>query len=318
MTMHYPKSREQWLALRRGYVSSTEAAALFGMSPYSTAFELAAVKRSPELDTFEGNERTEWGVALQLAVAKKIAADYGVKVRAMNGYATIEEFKLGASFDYEIIGPNDALAIADESLRHLYTEHGSGVLEIKTVDSLIYRNSWADDEPPAHIEIQVQTQLACCGKPWAAIGVLVGGNRLQLLVRGRDVEVGAAIAHKSTQFWALLASGKMPPVTLPEDADIIAKIYGYAEPGKVFDASEDEKITQLVREYVELSGAIAGAEKRKSALKGELLLTIKDAERVLVPGFSISTGVVAEAQIPAYTRKAYRNVRISAKKETNK
>lgn len=317
--MQYPKSRDEWLALRRKYISSTESAALFGMSPYTTAFELAATKQRPELDTFEGNERTEWGKAMQLAAAKKIAEDYGVKCRAINGYAIDEDARMGASFDYEIIGPSDAVSVKDDVLRRMYTEHGKGVLEIKTVDSFVYKNDWPENEPPAHIEIQVQHQLGCIVYGWACIGVLIGGNRAEIVVRERDPEVGQAIAFKSLEFWNLVDAGKSPPVTLPEDADIISKIYGYAEPGKVYTPTgDDDPVIKLVAEYVEIGKLVSAGEKQTKALKAELLLAIKDAERVIIPGYNVSTGTVAETIVPAHVREGYRNVRITAKKETKK
>ena len=40
----FPKSREEWLDIRKSHISSTESAALFGLSKYATAFELAVQK----------------------------------------------------------------------------------------------------------------------------------------------------------------------------------------------------------------------------------------------------------------------------------
>ena len=55
-------SREEWLDIRKKFVSSTETAALFGMSPYLTAYELGAVKRDPTLaDDGSLGERPRWG-----------------------------------------------------------------------------------------------------------------------------------------------------------------------------------------------------------------------------------------------------------------
>lgn len=312
MTMLYPKTKDEWLALRRKYVSSTESAALFSMSPYMTAYELAALKMKPELDTFEGNERTEWGTALQLAVAKKIAADYGVKVRAINGYKTNDDARMGASFDYEIIGPNDSVAVQDDVLRRMYTEHGVGVLEIKTVDWLVFRDQWIDGEPPAHIEIQVQHQLECIEREWAAIGVLVGGNRAEVIVRERDRDVGDAIAFKTLEFWTGIDAGQLPPVKLPEDIDILTKIYGYAEPGKVIKGTAD--IDAAALEYMAAAKEVTEAEKAKQAAKGQLLQLIGDAEKVVGESYSISAGMIGETLVEAYTRKAYRNFRITPKK----
>lgn len=319
--MHYPKSREEWLALRHQHVSSTEVAALFGMSPYSTAFELATIKQGELPDEREGNERMSWGLRLQNAIARGIAGDYGVKVRAVNGYSThsLQHARMGASFDYEIVGITDD-AIDDDHiiLRDMWEANGAGILEIKNVDWLVFKQWQGDEqlEAPAHIELQVQHQLACIGRTWAAIGVLVGGNKLELLVRERDGEVQAAIARKCEKFWADLASGIMPPVELPADAEFIAKLYKYAEPGKVKDSQGDAEMTAILTAYKAASAAESAAKADKDTAKAKLLMKIGDAEKVLADGFTVSAGVVAETEVPAYTRKAYRNVRVTAKKAT--
>jgi predicted phage-related endonuclease len=326
--MEYPATRAQWLALRHKHISSTEASALFGLSPYTTAFELAVQKKQPshdgEFGTFESNERSEWGLLQQRAIAARIAKVYGVKARAINGYAvhSLTHTRMGASFDYEIIGviefPEPA---TDPILRDMYLKHGAGILEVKNVDWLVFRDQWpeADDgtrEAPAHIEIQVQHQLACIGRFWAAVGVLVGGNKLELLVRERDDAVNAAIALKCAKFWDDLGKGVMPPIELPADAGIIAKLYRYSTPEKILDvqADEDEKITALCTEYRAAADVVKGGEDRKKTAKAQLLLLIGDAERVLAKGFTISATSIADTEVAAFTRSGYRNVRITAQK----
>lgn len=316
--VEYPKTREEWLALRHKHVGSTEVAALFGLSPYSTAFELAVVKRQPDPDPeFEGNERMRWGIRVQHAIAKGIASEYGVKVRAISGYAihSYQHIRAGASFDYEIIGlSDDAEPPKDSLLRDMYAKHGAGILEIKNVDTFVYRNDWTDGEPPVHIELQLQHQLACIGRFWGAIGALIGGNELRVFVRERDDAVHKAIVAKCEKFWADLDNGVMPPVDLPADADIVAKLYRYAEPGKVMDATGNEEIAELCRGYVAAAKQAREAEATKDTLKAKLLMLIGDAERVIVDGFNVSAGMVGDTEVPAYTRKGYRNVRITAKK----
>lgn len=327
--MEYPKTREEWLALRHKNISSTEASALFGLSPYTTAFELAVVKKQPshnnEFSEFEGNERSEWGLVQQRAIAGRVAARYGVKVRAITGYAihSYTHCRMGASFDYEIIGiTDDPTFDRDPILRDMYQEHGAGLLEIKNVDYLVFRDQWGEDddgrrEAPAHIEIQVQHQLACIGRMWGAIGVLVAGNKLELLVRLKDHEVNMAIAKKCEKFWFDLEKGIMPPVELPADADIIGKLYRYSTPGKVLDvqADPDETITALCAEYKAAAAAAKDYEEAKQTAKAKLLLLIGDAERVLAKdGWSISATTLADTEIEAHTRKGYRNVRINRSK----
>jgi putative phage-type endonuclease len=317
--MLYPKSRDEWLALRHKYVSSTESAALFGLSPYMTAFELAVTKKAADAPTdTEQSERMSWGLRLQRAIAQGIAEDYGVKIRAMSGYATQD--RMGASFDFEVIGLKDGEFTGEPHLRSLYKQHGVGVLEIKNVDSLVYRNEWheidGEMEAPAHIELQVQHQLACVERAWAAIGVLVGGNKQIMLYRIRDYEVGAAIKAKVGQFWKLLDKGDMPPVTLPEDVQIIKTIYGYAEPGKVLDlqGEQHKPVAELCAKYSLFQKAEKEAKDQKDSAVAQLLMMIGDAEKVIADGYTISAGVVGETLVEAYTRKAYRNCRIYPKK----
>lgn len=328
---HYPKTRTEWLALRALYVSSTESAALFGMSPYLTAFELWHQKHDNDTSTIDLNERMEWGLVMERTIAKMVSLKYGVKVRNLNAYVVHDSEKMGASFDYEIIGiqsatesvheNNLAVPIVDTVLQDLYNQHGAGILEIKNVDWSVFKEQWdAGDQPaaPEHIEVQVQHQLECIDRQWTAIAALVGGNRLVMIPRLRDKEVGTALVRRITEFWQTVAEGTAPAPTLPEDAEFISKLYGYAEVGKLLDMRGNAAITALCEDYKAASEAATKAEENKKSAKAELLMAIGDAEKVLVDGFKISAGMIADAEIAAYTRKGYRNIRITAEKPKEK
>jgi predicted phage-related endonuclease len=325
--MLFPKSREEWLKLRVDHISSTESAALFGMSPYMTAFELAVLKKSPDAPAeYEQNERMTWGLRLQRAIAQGIAEDYGVKIRAISGYASLPDSKMGASFDYEIVGLKEATEgdhaawECNQLLRELYKKHGPGVLEIKNVDQWIFKQEWieGDDglEAPAHIELQVQHQLVCIEREWAAIGVLVGGNQQHLVIRLRDREVGASITAKVGRFWKGIAGGHMPPVTLPQDADILRKLYRYAEPGSLLDfqVTDNEAIHTLARQHAEATALKSAAEKAHKSSGAALMMAIGSAEKVLFADLTVSAGMVAPTRVEAYDREGYRNLRVYPKK----
>jgi predicted phage-related endonuclease len=320
--MIYPKDRAEWLKIRAAHVSSTESSALFGMNPYSTAFELAVLKKSLDTTEYEKNERMEWGLRLQRAIADGISDTYGVKIRAVNGYASrTPEARIGASFDFEIVG-NGAIGFkGDPILRELWEKKGPGVLEIKNVDAWIFKQQWQEVdgqiEAPAHIELQVQHQLECIEREWAAIGILVGGNRQVLIVRERDRAVGTAIRGKTEAFYAMLDKGDMPPVTLPQDAEIIRKIYGYAEPGSVRDlqgAAADAELHQLVANHNEATQLKSAAEKHHKSTVAALMMALGTAEKVLFDDFTVSAGMVAPSHVEAYDRAGYRNLRVYPKK----
>ena len=312
----HPENDADWHKLRHKDVTSTEAAALFGLSPYSTAYELAVQKIESSPPTWEDNERMFWGRMHERTIARVIGLRYGVKVRKLSAYARHDSVSMGASFDYEIVGIGDT-PTKDDSLQRLYVEHGAGVLECKNVDAFVYSRNWATtdgDEAPAHIEIQVQHQLEVIGREWTVLAALVGGNRLEKMIRLRVREVGEAIRRKTQKFWMDLAAGTMPPIELPEDYDIICKLHGYAEPGELLDARGDSEIRELCEAYVTAGAAEKAAVDEKKSAKARLLMAIGEAETVIADGFSISAGTVSDAEIPAYTRKGYRNFRVTAKK----
>ena len=74
-----------WLKARQQDVTSTESAALFGMSPYTTHFELWHRKHSNTAPEFKSNERMKWGNRLEAAIARDfdtsaVLADLGEAV----------------------------------------------------------------------------------------------------------------------------------------------------------------------------------------------------------------------------------------------
>lgn len=318
-----PVSHDDWLKIRHQYVSSTESAALFGMSARCTPFELAVEKRNaePTPDT-GGTERMKWGIRLEEAIAKGISDDYGVKVRRIRRYSVHDTVRMGASHDYEIVGAFEGGEPESLALREMYRDFGAGVLEIKNVDSLIFRNQWRsvdeEDKPvieaPDHIEIQLQHQLECIDRKWGVLGVFIGGNRTEVILRDRDEEVGEAIVGKVSGFWADLAKGIMPPVKLPEDIGIIRLLYQKATPDKVFDARGNNEVQALCIEYLDGKEQRDAGEARRKVAGAKLLPMIGDASKVLADGYSIQANEVGECPIPATVRKGYRNLVVRAKK----
>lgn len=319
-----PPSEQAWLAMRALDVTSTESSALFGMSPYATEFELWHRKRDEIVVTLDPNERMDWGNDLQDTIALSLAKRYGVVVERVVDYKRIEDIRMGASFDFKIFGsyreltekpmpvPNDTL------LADMFEKHGPGLLEIKNVDGLVFKQTWPvnDDksiEAPAHIEIQLQHQLHVADLEWGAIGVLVGGNRGITLVRNRDREVGEAIEKRIIEFWQSIADGREPDPKYPADAGAIIKLFGKSTEKKIFDGRGRADIDALLAEYKAASDREKQAKEDKEVAKAKVLMIVEDAERIYTDRFSITAGMV-KAGVVSYERPAYRNWRVTAKK----
>lgn len=304
------RDEAHWHAMRAQDLTSTDVAALFGLSPYKTAFELWHEKRSGEVARVKDNDRMRWGRRLESVVAEGIAEERGWYARPFKEYGRLADFRLGASFDFRVLtNTHGGLGIDSPA---------DSILEIKTVDFLAFRNGWTieDDyvEAPAHIELQVQHQMLVSGLRRAYIGVLIGGNRIELLERDADDQVHAGIIAAAAQFWASIEAGTPPAPVMPDDARAVIRLNQHAEPGKLLDVRDNPYIAELIRQYDYLGRQAKQVADERDVVKAELLAAIGDAEKVIVDGFSVSAGFVGPAEIPASTRQGYRNLRVTAKK----
>lgn len=317
-----PDSEEHWLALRTEDLTSTDVAALFGLSPYKTAFELWHEKRAGERGAFEENERMRWGRRLEATVAQGIAEDQGWVVRPMKEYMRLPGLRIGASFDFRVLSMRSGEMTATEiELSHKrelgpsrFDTTDDAHLEIKCVDFLAFRDGWTIDEgfieAPPHIELQVQHQMLVSGLRRAYIGVLVAGNRIEVIERQADDAVHAGILAKAAEFWQSIADGTAPDPVMPDDAEAVIALNQFAEPGKLLDARGDEELATLLREYQRYGLDEKLATEQRKVLKAEILVKIGDAEKVLAANGKVSAGIVGPAEV-AYTREAYRNFRFT-------
>lgn len=307
-------SQEHWLELRKQDVTSTESAALFGMSPYLTHFDLWHRKRTGIVPEFKTNERMAWGNRLEAAIAHGIAEEQGWKISPMKEYLRDPDLRMGSSFDFVI------------------TSLGEPVhLEIKNVDYLAFRDGWIehDDssiEAPEQIEMQVQHQMAVSGFKRAFIGAFIGGNRGVVIERLRDEDVIAAIKAKVANFWRTVDDGIEPNPVMPGDAEVLIRLNQYAKPGKVLDASADDVLTEMIERYKAAAAKEKNAGEDKDVAKAEIFKHIADAEKVLTGAWTVSAAMQAETPPTLITenmvgksyggRAGFRNLRINPRKPT--
>lgn len=299
-----------WLAARRVDVTSTEISALFGQSPYMTKAELWYAKKSQEPQEFEANERMLWGTRLQDAIARGIMDDKGWKGRPMREYIRLPRARMGSSFDWRI-GVGKVMAMQGNP----FDAEADALLEIKNVDGLAFKQGWEETdfglEAPPHIEMQFQHEMHVSGLRKLYCGALIGGNRVILLERDYDHEIGAAMQAAVEEFWLTIASNTPPPFDFENDAELISRLYSTVAGGKVVAATP--KMETVMAQYKEAAAIATEADKAKAAARAELLTLVGDAEKVVGGAFTASLGIVNRSE---YVVKAssYRSVRVTAKK----
>lgn len=295
-----------WHAIRAQHVGASEVAALFGASPYMSKFTLWHQKKgtlpTPDLDS----DRVDAGNRLEPVIAQWHADRQGWKVQKVHRYMQHRRIKgMGTSLDYEVIDHTD----------------GPGVLEIKNVDRIIWHQGWFNEdgeiEPPLHIELQLQHQLAVSGRQWGAIGALIGGNQPEIIIRKRHDAIIGKIEQAVAAFWQSIAEDKEPPITGSEDYATIAAIYRQAREGELVDLSDNKEALELCQILADCSAKKKHFEDQIKAAKARLLPLIGDAETAIIPGFKVSAKTISRG---AYTVEAtsYRDLRVKQAKEATK
>lgn len=311
---HLFQNEADWLAARKKFVTSTEAAALFGAGAFiKTAFELYHLKKGTiQPAAFDDeNTRIKWGVRLEAAIANGIADDLGLVVEPFKSFMTMPEFGLAASFDFAIVGLVEG---ADENeARRMFREHGKGVLEIKNIDSLQFKRGWLEDgealEAPIQYEMQIQTQMEVADMGWGILAPLVGGNTPKPIIRIRDLAAGEAIRTKARDLWRDISIGREPQPDFTKDGDTIAKVFRDND-GSSIDLSDNARLAELCRTYKAAGAEEKAAKERKDAAKAEILTIIKAAKAIAYAGGKISAGTNKES-FRAYWRDESERISIS-------
>ena len=118
-------TKEDWLSMRRNGIGGSDAGAVAGMNPYSSAFSVYYDKigAAPEKET---NEAMRIGTDLEEYVAKRFTEQTGKKVRVCKYMlqSTLEPYMI-ADVDRMVVGENAILECKTTINRDGYTFEGN-------------------------------------------------------------------------------------------------------------------------------------------------------------------------------------------------
>lgn len=296
-------TQEEWLGLRRGLITSTAMSAILNVSNYKTKLELWYELVSGEEKKVVENERMIWGNRLEPVIAKGIAEDEGWTIEPFKTFIKAPHLRAGSSFDFKITN-NDK------------RPNQTGILEIKNVDSLIFKDKWIVEdgeviEAPPYIEVQAMFQLFITGLDYITIGAFVGGNKPVTLTRVPDQEMFDLFYDTLVDFWKSVDDKIQPEIDWERDAKFIAQLNQAVNPGTQIVATQE--ISDAVMQYLVASKKEKYWEEKKQAVKAFLLTQIGDTEKVISDDFSISAGYVGPKEM-SFTREGFRNFRVFPKK----
>lgn len=255
------ESEEQWLAERAKDVTSTGMAALFGLSPYTTKFEMYHAHKSGLHLPFDENDRVKKGKRMEMHAAEEVALKLDAAVKKIDWYARIPNERMGSSFDYELTMPDGELVL----------------LELKAVDHFRHKETWLDDEAPPHIEIQLQHQLECADKyDHGVIAAFTGIYDFTLYERERDRDMGQALRRAARAFWEDVDVGREPSVDFSRDQSVLDLLYKSAG-GEPIDATKDVELDALIAKHVRLGREIKIMDEDRDATKAQIHRKLENA-----------------------------------------
>lgn len=269
-------------AFRASVIGASEVAALFDASPWLTRFELWHRKtggistpafNATKPDGSPENERVYWGVKLEAAIVEAACERWGYEPvetphRLDNGNG------LGGHPDQLVICP----------------DRGPGILEVKTADWLVAKE-WGE-EPPLNYLLQSQTYQGLAKVQWGDVIVLVGGNELRRFQYDFRSKLYAEIEARVVEFWRSVEAGKAPKPDYAKDLRPVAELYGNPT-ATATDLRRDNRMPELLREYLDAKEAEVLAGARVDAAKCELLEKLGDHSEAIVDGFTCRAPVIA-------------------------
>lgn len=223
LTMIPYGSREEWLKVRRGYIGGSDAGAIIGMNPFSSAFSVWAEKTG-QVPEFEGNVATRVGTMLEDLVAHLFMEETGKKVQRLNFTLVNAEFPFAcANIDREIIGED-------------------AVLEIKTTNSFVNVKKFRTGEYPEMWYAQMTHYLAVTGAKKCYLAVLSECREFRIFELERDESEIKALMDAEREFWnTYVIPKKAPPADghsatseaikklFPEEAGDSADLSGFED-----------------------------------------------------------------------------------------
>lgn len=237
----------EWLRARK--LGSSDAAAVLGLNPYRTPYQVWSEKTGVGKPV-EETEPMHWGKLLESTIAEEFAVRTGFTIERNEAMATHADYDfMTATIDYLCWDNNNEL----------------GILEIKNVNA--FTRDYDSENVADSTQIQVMHQMACTGFKWAYVAYLIGGNKLQWQLIHRDDQLIAKIIEAEAKFWKLVETNTPPPMA-GGDNDLLAGMYPKATQQSIELPGAAELAAGYLAAKAEAKAAESRADDYAAKLKG--------------------------------------------------
>lgn len=247
---------ESALERRKNHVGASEVAAVMGLSPHKSAYDLWLEKTGKLEERQPENESMGIGTMLENGLLDWSATELGKKI-LKNQFRVHESGILSATHDALVVG--EPVGIEAKTAGIMNPMHA--------------RDEWGEDgtdEIPDYYILQTQAQCLVSNLELVHVPALIGGKGRKMYRVERSEKICLAILERVTMFWTENVLKDIPPEGAPS-LDIIRM--RKREPGKVIRLP-----APLVVAWKELETKRKEVEKAEDEAKAEVLAAMQDAE----------------------------------------
>lgn len=269
-------TRTEWLRLRKTGIGGSDAGALCGLNPYSSAMKVFRDKTGETVEE-QDSEAIRIGHDLEDYVAQRFMEAAGLKVRRSNCmYRSKEHPFMIADVDRLVVG-------------------GDAGLECKTA-SAYNAEKWADGNIPLHYVMQCYHYMAVTGRrAWYIAAVILGREFVYRKLEWDDDLINELIRIEA-DFWNNhILTGQIPPPDGSRACDeVIAQYFSTAKEGDAIElAGFDDKLER--RRDILLQ--IAELETEKKQIEQEVKMAMGEHELARSGSYRVSWGNVDSTRL---------------------
>ncbi len=254
---------------RTTYLGASDAAAVLGMSRWSSPLQVWAEKTGLVVpEDISDRLPVKMGNKLEQVVAELFMEETGKNVHRVNETVFHPKYPfIAANLDRRVVGEK-------------------AVLEIKTASGWKAKE-WEGEEIPPEYILQVMHQLAVSGAEVGYIAVLIGGNQdFKWKEIRRDEKALADMVRREVEFWEKFVVPKVPPAVTSKDKDTLTALYPEGTVGEVLALDSGAAATCEVLEGMEED--LAALKRQIEAQENELRMKLGSSELGTVGPWRVS------------------------------
>ena len=316
----YP-DRAAWLAARRGTIGGTTAAAILGVSPWSSPWSVYAREVLGQPDDGPGDEIAQRGLELEpVALARwaragrlpagceplDSAGDIVTVRRAdLPGWLASPDALVVDSATREIVGGVEVKTVSRSDLGRFWSDDDPEPAWVRDIDG---RDVHPDDDgghvPPGWL-VQMLVYIEITGAKWWDLNVLGPHiDQTAILRIWRDEATQRALVERCNAWWSTHIEGRTPPPVDGSEACARALLRDGPRSGRHrMERIDDPELDTWAAAYVELGQRAAAANDARAEARNHLIAVIgDDVARVMTTGHTITIDKRGSVKVTA--RKA--------------